>query len=77
MLLASPAATSLLEELHENSTDIHNAIKDLHTGNRMRQTLEESRWHINHANDEIMKAEVAKDSAKYDSAIGELDRTRV
>jgi len=77
------AATSQLEELLEKSGAIEKAIKDLEKkileigGARLltqKSKVDGIRLHINLANDEITKAEVAKakaekDSVKFDSAI--------
>jgi structural maintenance of chromosome 4 len=77
------AATAELEELQDKSGTIEKAIKDLEKkileigGARLltqKSKVDGIRLHINLANDEITKAEVAKakaekDSVKFDSAI--------
>jgi structural maintenance of chromosome 4 len=77
------AATAQLEELQEKSSAIEKAIKDLEKkileigGAKLltqKSKVDGIRLHINLANDEITKAEVAKakaekDSVKYDATI--------
>lgn len=76
------SSTSQLEELQEKSGAIEQAIKDLEKkildigGARLltqKSKVEGLRLHINLANDEITKAEVAKAKAEKDSA--KLDGT--